>query len=50
MSSLGKQIRLSRIINQRTGKVFFVTMDHAITRGVLEGIEDIRGMLEKMIA
>lgn len=50
MSSLGKQIRLSRLINQRTGKVFFVTMDHAITRGVLEGIEDIRGMLEKMIA
>jgi DhnA family fructose-bisphosphate aldolase class Ia len=50
MSSLGKQIRLSRIINQQSGKAFFVTMDHAITRGVMPGIDNIKETMGKMVA
>jgi class I fructose-bisphosphate aldolase len=50
MSSLGKQIRLTRIINQRSGKVFFVTMDHAITRGIMPGIDNMKDTLGKLVA
>ena len=33
--NVGKAIRLSRIINPESGKVFFATLDHGFQRGVL---------------
>ena len=50
MDSLGKQIRFNRIINQESGKVFFVTIDHALNRGVLPGIADIKTTIGKLAA
>ena len=50
MDSLGKQIRFNRIINQESGKVFFVTMDHAINRGVMPGIANVRQTIGKLAA
>ena len=50
MDSLGKQIRFNRIINSESGKVFFVTIDHAINRGIFPGIADIKSTIDKLTA
>lgn len=40
--SLGKSIRLSRLFNKESGRLLAITLDHAIARGVLPGLVDIR--------
>lgn len=50
MSFLGKDIRLHRLLNDRSGRLLAVTVDHPIGRGVYEGLADIRGILEKIVA
>jgi len=47
---VGKEIRLARLLNEKSGRLLAITMDHPITRGVLPGLEDIRGVLEKVCA
>ncbi len=42
MSSVGKMIRLERIINRNTGKTIIVPMDHGVSSGPIEGIVDIK--------
>ena len=37
MLPIGKRIRLERIKHRPSGKFFFVTVDHSITRGVFLG-------------
>lgn len=49
MSFLGKKIRLERILDRKTKRTLTVTMDHAITDGVLRGIEDVRSTMEEVI-
>jgi predicted phospho-2-dehydro-3-deoxyheptonate aldolase len=39
---IGKQIRLERLINRATGKTVIIPMDHGVTMGPIEGIEDIK--------
>ena len=39
---LGKEIRLNRLLNQRTGRLMAVMLDHPITRDVMPGLVDIR--------
>lgn len=42
---LGKAIRLERIINRETGRTVVVPMDHGVTVGPIEGIEDMKTMV-----
>jgi class I fructose-bisphosphate aldolase len=45
--SVGKEIRLSRLLNQKSGRLLAITMDHPITRGVLPGLENISDVLKQ---
>lgn len=45
---LGKQVRLNRLTNQKSGKFVAITMDHAISRGVLPGLVNIEETLRKV--
>ena len=47
---LGKEIRLNRLLNQRTGRLMAVMLDHPITRDVLPGLVDIRSTMAKVVA
>jgi len=42
---LGKAVRLERIMNRETGRTVIVPMDHGVTVGPIEGIEDMRTMV-----
>lgn len=48
MSTLGTQIRLSRIINNKTQRSFCVAMDHALHLGSSKGLEHPEAMLDAM--
>ena len=50
MNSPGKEIRLSRLFDRKSGKVIIITMDHAIAHGVLPGIRNIHDIIEKIVA
>ncbi len=46
MSSVGKLIRLERIINRNTRKTIIVPMDHGVSSGPMEGIVDIKSAVD----
>ena len=39
---IGKSIRMERLVNRATGKSIIVPMDHGVSVGPLEGLEDMR--------
>ena len=47
--SLGKKIRLERIVNRETGRTVIVPMDHGVTVGALEGLIDMREAVNDMV-
>ncbi len=47
---VGKEIRLARLLNSKSGKLLGITMDHPITRGVLPGLVNIRETMKKVVA
>jgi fructose-bisphosphate aldolase, class I len=48
MTSLGKQVRLNRILNPTSGKLFIVTVDHPITRGMFPELVNMEETLAKL--
>ncbi len=42
MTILGKRIRMERLINRNTGKTVIVPMDHGVSVGPIDGVQDIR--------
>lgn len=48
--SLGKSVRLKRLQNASSGRIFTVAVDHAPSYGVLEGLEDFPTVLENVAA
>jgi len=42
---LGKAVRLERIMNRETGRTVVVPMDHGVTVGPIEGLVDMRSMV-----
>jgi len=48
MSSLGKSIRIERIINRKTRKTIIVPMDHGVTKGPIEGIIDMEKAVNRV--
>jgi class I fructose-bisphosphate aldolase/fructose-bisphosphate aldolase/2-amino-3,7-dideoxy-D-threo-hept-6-ulosonate synthase len=49
MVPLGKKVRLTRILNSESKKLFIVTVDHPITRGMFPGLVEMTGTLEKLV-
>jgi DhnA family fructose-bisphosphate aldolase class Ia len=47
---LGKEVRLRRLFNRKSGKILVIAIDHAVGWGVIPGIEDIRSTMEKVVA
>src|SRR3989304_5668802 len=45
---VGKEIRLRRIFDQKSGKTVIVPMDHGISLGPVKGIADIRSTIDKV--
>ncbi len=41
---------MARLLNQKSGRLLAITMDHPITRGVLPGLENIREVLKQVCA
>lgn len=46
---IGKEVRLKRLIPGEDQKYFGLTVDHAMARGVLPGLDTIQDTLEKMV-
>jgi len=49
MPFLGKQVRLNRLFNQKSGKILVIALDHAVGWGVIKGIDEIEKTLELMV-
>jgi len=45
---LGKEIRIQRMKNPASGRIFTVAVDHAPSYGVLDGIEDIQDVVDRV--
>ena len=48
MTILGKKIRMERIINRNTGKTVIVPMDHGISVGPIDGLQDMKSAIQKV--
>ncbi len=48
MSELGKKVRLERIMNRKTERTVIVPMDHGISKGPIEGLQDMSGAVNKV--
>lgn len=46
---IGKMIRLERIIDRNSGKTVIVPMDHGVSFGPIEGLEDMRAAVSKVV-
>ena len=47
---IGKTIRLERIIDRNSGKTVIIPMDHGVTVGPIQGLEDMRMTVSKIVA
>ena len=43
---IGKKVRLERVFNRKTGKAVIIPMDHGVTVGPIEGLEDLPKMVD----
>ena len=46
--SLGKSIRLERIMNRESKRTIIIPMDHGLTVGTIKGLEDMAAMVDKV--
>jgi len=46
---IGKNIRLERIINRKTGKTVIVPMDHGVTEGPIRGLIDMKKAVDNVV-
>ena len=51
MSMLGKEIRMSRLVNPKSNKMMAITVDHAISRGIagMTGSQDVQSAIDKIL-
>lgn len=51
MAMLGKEVRMSRLVNQKSNKMMAITVDHATSRGIasLTGLHDIQSTIDKIL-
>ncbi|MCD8096493.1 MAG: fructose-bisphosphate aldolase [Lachnospiraceae bacterium] len=52
MALLGKEVRMSRLVNPKSNKMMAITVDHAISRGIapMTGIQDVQTAIDKIVA
>lgn len=52
MAMLGKEVRMSRLVDPRSKKMMAITVDHAISRGIapMTGLHHIQDTIDKIIA
>lgn len=52
MAMLGKEVRMSRLVNPKSNKMMAITVDHAISRGIapMTGLHQIQNTIAKIIA
>lgn len=52
MALLGKEIRMSRLVNPKSNKMMAITVDHAISRGIapMTGIQDVQTAIDRIVA
>ena len=50
MAFLGKDIRLARLLNPKSGRLLAVTVDHSIARGIMKGLIPIRDVIARIAA
>ena len=50
MAFLGKQVRLRRLFNRKSGHLLAIALDHAIAWGVIEGTENIQATVDTVAA
>lgn len=48
--TIGKSIRLERIVNRDTGRTIIVPLDHGVSVGPIEGIADMRDAVTNIVA
>ena len=48
--TIGKSIRLERIVNRDTGRAIIVPLDHGVSVGPIEGITDMRQAVTNIVA
>lgn len=48
LSEIGKRIRLERIIDRKTRKTVIVPMDHGLSMGPIQGLEDMTTIINKI--
>jgi len=49
MGFLGKEIRLKRLLNQKSGKLLAITVDHSIARGIQTGLIPIQKTIDRIV-
>jgi len=49
MAFLGKEIRLARLLNPKSGKLLSITVDHSIARGILTGLIPIQSTIDRVV-
>lgn len=51
MAMLGKEVRMSRLVNKKSNKMMAITVDHAISRGIapMTGLHSIQDTMDKII-
>lgn len=51
MAMLGKEVRMSRLVNPESKKMMAITVDHAISRGIapMKGLQPIQETIEKIV-
>lgn len=51
MAMLGKEVRMSRLVNEKSGKMMAITVDHAISRGIapMTGLQPIQATIDAIV-
>ena len=51
MAMLGKEVRMSRLVNPESKKMMAITVDHAISRGIapMKGLQPIQETIERIV-
>lgn len=49
MAFLGKEIRLARLLNPKSGRLLVITIDHSIARGIMTGLIPIRSTIDRIM-
>ncbi|KYH42390.1 MAG: fructose-bisphosphate aldolase [Candidatus Bathyarchaeota archaeon B63] len=48
MTEIGKKIRIDRIMNRETRRTVIIPMDHGLTLGPIQGLEDMRSIVNQV--